>query len=69
MKAITLHSTERPNLEFLFIILLVKAVYQIFFLKQVLGQYIENLMAASNVFQATGDTKGRKGYSQILFLV
>ncbi|XP_065058334.1 short coiled-coil protein A-like isoform X1 [Rhopilema esculentum] len=28
---------------------------------QVLGQYIENLMAASNVFQTTGDTKGRKG--------
>eukprot|EP00112_Aurelia_sp_Birch-Aquarium-sp1_P000115 Seg1009.3 transcript_id=Seg1009.3/GoldUCD/mRNA.D3Y31 product="Short coiled-coil protein A" protein_id=Seg1009.3/GoldUCD/D3Y31 len=27
---------------------------------QVLGQYIENLMAASNVFQATGETKGRK---------
>jgi len=27
---------------------------------QILGQYIENLMAASNVFQAPGDTKGHK---------
>ena len=27
---------------------------------KVLGQYIENLMAASNVFQATGESKGRK---------
>eukprot|EP00794_Sanderia_malayensis_P007429 gene7429-8251_t len=29
---------------------------------QVLGQYIENLMAASNVFQATGDDKGRRAF-------
>ena len=33
----------------------------IYVLSQVLGQYIENLMAASNVFQSTGDSKGRKG--------
>ena len=31
------------------------------FLCQVLGQYIENLMAASSVFQADGETRGRKG--------